>query len=115
MWRLDRRRFLQASACGLACGLAAGFLGDRLVAQAPGDRPPQAEGVRVLNPRGRVPVSFIIEDSTCLANLAYFAMPQFAEAWPDRVDYQKPWQGHAAMAFRDARISLALGLHHGGA
>jgi len=45
----------------------------------------------VLNPRTRVPVSLIIDDSTCLVNLAHFAMPQFAEVWPNRKDYQKPW------------------------
>jgi hypothetical protein len=30
----------------------------------------------VLNPYGRVPVSFIIDDSTCLANLGHFCLPQ---------------------------------------
>jgi hypothetical protein len=34
----------------------------------------------------------IIDDSTCLVNLAHFAMPQFAEVWPDRDEYKKPWQ-----------------------
>jgi hypothetical protein len=31
----------------------------------------------VLNPRARVPVSIIIDDSTCLVNLNKFAIPQF--------------------------------------
>lgn len=56
----------------------------------PGERPHQAEEVRVLNPRGRVPVSLIIDDSTCLVNLAHFCIPQFAEAFPDR--YRQPWR-----------------------
>jgi hypothetical protein len=55
----------------------------------PGERPLQAEGVRVLNPRGRVPVSLIIDDSTCLVNLAHFCIPQFAEVFPDR--YRQDW------------------------
>jgi hypothetical protein len=37
-------------------------------------------------------VSFIIDDSTCLVNMGHFCMPQFATAWPDRAEYQKPWQ-----------------------
>ena len=47
----------------------------------PGERPAQASGVEVLNPRARVPVSFIIDDSTCLVNLNRFAIPQFRAAW----------------------------------
>ena len=35
--------------------------------------------VTVLNPRNRVPLSFIIDDSTCLVNMGHFCMPQFAE------------------------------------
>lgn len=49
-------------------------------AQIAGERPPRSSGVEVLNPRGRVPVSFIIDDSTCLVNLNKFAMPQFDAA-----------------------------------
>lgn len=55
-----------------------------------GERPEPAEGVRVLNPRARVPVSLIIDDSTCLVNLAHFCIPQFAEVFPDR--YRQPWR-----------------------
>ncbi len=47
---------------------------------------------QILHPRGRSPLSFIIDDSTCLVNMAHFCMPQFAEAWPDREIYKKPWQ-----------------------
>jgi len=56
----------------------------------PGERPRQDPGVRVLNPRGRVPVSLIIDDSTCLVNLAHFGIPAFAEAWPGR--YPQDWR-----------------------
>ncbi|MBI2928839.1 MAG: hypothetical protein HYY24_24515 [Verrucomicrobia bacterium] len=48
-----------------------------MLAQAVGERPPRAADVTVLNPRARVPLSFIIDDSTCLVNLNRFAMPQF--------------------------------------
>ncbi len=57
-----------------------------------GQRPPQAAGVEVLHPCGRVPLSLFIDDSTCLVNLAHYAMPQFAAVWPDRVEYQKDWR-----------------------
>ena len=56
----------------------------------PGQRPEQDTGVKVLNPRGRVPVSLIIDDSTCLVNLAHFCIPQFAEVFPDR--YRQDWR-----------------------
>ncbi len=56
-----------------------------------GERPSQdAAGVEILNPRGRVPVSFIIDDSTCLVNLAHFCIPHFAEVFPDH--YRQPWK-----------------------
>lgn len=48
--------------------------------------------MEVLNPQGRVPMSFFIDDSTCLVNMGHFCMPQFAEAWPDRDIYKKPWK-----------------------
>lgn len=57
----------------------------------PGARPPgPPSDVTVLNPRNRVPVSLIIDDSTCLVNLAHFCIPHFAEAFPDR--YLQPWR-----------------------
>ncbi|HZP84672.1 MAG TPA: hypothetical protein VFB21_23755 [Chthonomonadaceae bacterium] len=56
----------------------------------PGERPPQDAAVRVRNPRNRVPLSFIIDDSTCLVNLAYFGIPAFSEAFPDR--YKQDWR-----------------------
>ena len=45
------------------------------------ERPIQAADVVVLNPATRVPLSFIIDDSTCLVNLNRFAMPQFDTAF----------------------------------
>ena len=79
---MNRREFLAGS---LAATAAAGALG-----QERGERPTQDDRVRVLNPRGRVPVSFIIDDSTCLVNLAHFGIPHFAEAFPDR--YKQDWR-----------------------
>ncbi len=83
----SRRDFLKTT----ALGLAGASLGSGLVrSQEPGDRPPRPEGVTVINPRGRVPVGLIIDDSTCLVNLAHFCIPQFAEVFPDR--YRQPWR-----------------------
>ena len=83
----SRRHFLQAAAAAVA---STAWLAVE-AAQVGGERPEQDASVRVMNPRDRVPVSFIIDDSTCLVNLAHFAMPQFSETWPQRLDYQKPW------------------------
>ncbi|HZO85081.1 MAG TPA: hypothetical protein VFC26_07705 [Verrucomicrobiae bacterium] len=79
---MNRREFVAASAAMLAA--------PNLLAQLAGDRPKQTPGVKVLNPHGRVPVSLIIDDSTCLVNLAHFCIPQFAEVFPDR--YMQPWK-----------------------
>jgi hypothetical protein len=49
-------------------------------------------GVRVLNPENRVPLSFIIDDSTCLVNLNKFAIPQFAAGWGSWERFQQPWR-----------------------
>ena len=46
--------------------------------------------VQILNPRKRVPVSFIIDDSTALVNMAHYGIPQFAEVFPD--NYQQDWR-----------------------
>ena len=53
-------------------------------------KPPPPNAATVLNPRGRVPVSLIIDDSTCLVNLAHFAIPAFHEVFPDR--YPQDWR-----------------------
>jgi hypothetical protein len=103
MPRATRREFLSAAGA-LA---AAGTVGpDPAAARSPGldtagvdvpdlargERPVAAPGVEVLDPMGRVPLSFIVDDSTCLVNMGHFCMPQFAEAWPERADYKKPWK-----------------------
>lgn len=46
---------------------------------------------RVLYPADRVPLSFIIDDSTCLVNMGHFCTPQFAAAFPDRAEYKRQW------------------------
>ena len=86
---LSRRECLQGIAT-LVAGAGATLSARRGLAQAHGDRPLQMEGVKVLNPRNRVPLSFIIDDSTCLVNLAHFGIPQFHETFPDR--YRQPWR-----------------------
>jgi len=83
--RLTRRNFLKTTGT-----LALAAQAPELIAQITGDRPQRADGVAVLNPRDRVPVSLIIDDSTCLVNLAHFCIPHFAEVFPDR--YQQRWQ-----------------------
>ncbi len=50
----------------------------------------EANKVEVLNPLNRVPVSFIIDDSTALVNLAYYGIPQFKQVFPDR--YNQDWR-----------------------
>ena len=85
----SRRDFLRTSAAG-AIAAGSGVFSRSLPAQEPGDRPEQDESVRVINPRGRVPVSFIIDDSTCLVNMAHFKIPQLAEVYPDQ--YLQDWR-----------------------
>lgn len=78
-----RRDFLKTMATGAAALAMPGLL-------QPGERPKQAGSVQVLNPQNRVPISFIIDDSTCLVNMAHFGIPQFHEVFPDR--YPQPWR-----------------------
>lgn len=95
MRSISRRQLLQA---GLA--VAAGSLGTRSAfAYVPsgdevplGNRPPQDPSVKVLHPRDRVPLSFIIDDSTCLVNMGAYCMPQFNSAWPQNPIYWRKWQ-----------------------
>lgn len=90
---LDRRTVIQA---GLAASFA-GYFGAQAVDASPPIKPlvvdrQLPDGVTLLHPRHRVPLSFIIDDSTCLVNMGHFCMPQFANAWPDRETYRQPWQ-----------------------
>ncbi|MEP1644751.1 hypothetical protein, partial [Rhodopirellula bahusiensis] len=94
----DRRRFLRASAWGVAAtAVSRAGIGDLAAAENPtpsaeSPLPSRPAGVEVLMPRDRVPLSFIIDDSTCLVNMGHFCNPQFAAAWPNRAEYQKPWK-----------------------
>ncbi len=80
---VNRREFLSAAA-------TASLLGSDLTNLACGAA--SIPRIEVDLPRGRVPLSFIIDDSTCLVNMGKFCMPQFATAHPERAEYKKPWQ-----------------------
>jgi hypothetical protein len=87
MYPLSRRQFIRYTGAAISAAAGAAWL----------PRPVRADQERavafeVIHPRNRVPLSFIIDDSTCLVNMAHFAMPQFAEAWPNRASYKKPWK-----------------------
>lgn len=85
---LNRRDVLRISAASIG-GISI-LPGDRWASAA--DSGTGRGAIQVLNPRGRVPLSFIIDDSTCLVNMGHFCMPQFAHAWPDRETYKQPWR-----------------------
>ena len=81
----SRRRFLTTTAItAAACSQSSAE------DNAPGKLAPTE--VRVVLPRGRVPLSFVIDDSTCLVNMGHYCTPQFATAWPQRAEYKKPWK-----------------------
>ncbi len=101
MWQTTRRGFLRAgaaAAAGLGLGTLRGLAEEEkkpgiLNLQPPGTfSSPSEPPLEVINPQGRVPLSFFIDDSTCLVNMGHFCMPQFAEAWPTRDIYKKPWK-----------------------
>ncbi len=87
--QMNRRDFVKITAMA-AVGAASVIRSRPVMAQDKGERPTQAADVTVLNPQNRVPVSFIIDDSTCLVNMAHFGIPHFATAWPDR--YKQDWR-----------------------
>jgi len=86
---MTRRGLLKMAALA-GTGVGLGSLPTRARPQQQGERPMQTSGVRVLNPQNRVPASLIIDDSTCLVNLAHFGIPQFHEIFPDR--YKQDWR-----------------------
>ena len=96
----SRRRFLRSSSAFAAATVlrprifgSAAFAAPSLVQQSPpGQRPQQDQALGLLFPRGRIPATFIIDDSTCLVNMGHFGIPQFHACYPDRPAYQKPWQ-----------------------
>jgi hypothetical protein len=66
-------------------------IGSVAIATNPFDMIPEKEvKVEVLNPYNRVPVSLIIDDSTCLVNMAYYGIPQFGEVFPE--NYKQDWR-----------------------
>lgn len=79
--KFTRRSFIKTAGLG-SLGIAAG--------QYPVGKPSIYSAVEVLNPFNRVPISLIIDDSTCLVNMAHFGIPQFAEVFPDQ--YKQEWR-----------------------
>lgn len=77
---MKRRNFLQTTSLSAASLLTAN-------SWLPGS---SAGKAKVLNPLNRVPVSFIIDDSTSLVNMAYFGIPQFGEVFPE--NYKQDWR-----------------------
>lgn len=84
----SRRLFLERASLGAMKGIALGSTIGTAWAQS---EKGSDSNVQVELPRGRVPLSFIIDDSTCLVNMGRFCMPQFAATYPERADYQRPW------------------------
>ncbi|MGB0578578.1 MAG: hypothetical protein ACPGVU_02650 [Limisphaerales bacterium] len=87
----SRRTFLKSTGALIAGGAIANGAASYFTRQ---DAPyaEQDPSVTVLNPRGRVPLSFIIDDSTCLVNMGHYCSPQFGAAFPDRDVYKKDWK-----------------------
>ena len=91
MRKRTRRYVLRAGAAAAVAGV--GLAAAHGLSAAPAtSQAARAQAGEVLGPRGRTPCSFFIDDSTCLVNMGAFCMPQFAEAWPDRAIYKKPWK-----------------------
>lgn len=89
MWHGSRRDFMRIAGAA-AAGAALGPATTSALWQV--GQPRRAEGVEILNPQGRVPLSVIIDDSTCLVNMGHFCTPQFAEARPGQDAYKKDWK-----------------------
>lgn len=75
---------------------AAAVCGSSLIATTAPGAPLPRPTAQIVLPRNRVPLAFIIDDSTCLVNMGRFCMPQFATAWPDREEYRRPWRSWPA-------------------
>lgn len=85
MANITRRDLLRAGAAVAAGGLLGHSPG---LAHGAG----QEAGVEVIYPQARIPLSFFIDDSTCLVNMGHYCMPQFAHAWAGQQIYKKPWK-----------------------
>lgn len=86
----SRRHFVQQASRAIPTAMLAQ---QNVFAQEPGERPKSTKGIEVMNPRGRVPVGLIIDDSTCLVNVNRFAMPQFDAAWGGKNKaYHRNWK-----------------------
>ena len=90
---INRRQFLAvAAAVSAGAMLRRGYAGPMPKIDL-GERPYRTPSVKVLNPYGRVPVSFVIDDSTCLVNMGHYCQPQFEEAWgKSKGRRPKPWR-----------------------
>ncbi len=87
----SRRTFLKTGGA-LIAGHSIGNAASSLFTRKDAPYAEQDPSVSVLNPRDRVPLSFIVDDSTCLVNLGYFCTPQFGAAFPEREVYKKDWR-----------------------
>src|SRR5262245_2351130 len=88
----SHRQFVKSTAAALA-GVGSGAAALSTLAQVAGERPTPCREVTVINPRGRVPVGWIIDDSTCLVNLNRFAMPQFDLTFDSKnAVYRRNWR-----------------------
>ena len=81
--KLSRRAFLKTGTV-----TTTGLFAAKYLRASPTDQ--QEITIDVLNPCNRIPVSFIIDDSTALVNMAYFGIPQFKEVFPDQ--YLQDWK-----------------------
>lgn len=89
---LTRRNFINKVAIG-GIAFSSAIKEATVAAQEMGERPVQSKDVIILNPKMRVPIGLIIDDSTCLVNLNRFAMPQFDAAFGgNNKAYKKNWR-----------------------
>jgi hypothetical protein len=85
------RRTFHKNTAGALAGAAMGLAPLSMSGQSVGVRPAtRPQSIKILTPRNRIPLSLIIDDSTCLVNMAHFGIPQFAVVFPD--EYKQPWR-----------------------
>ncbi|MGE5406343.1 MAG: hypothetical protein ACM3NR_01420 [Methanosarcina sp.] len=78
--KYNRRAFIRTAGLGSAAVVSgSSFLSS-----------PKTLKAEIVNPMNRVPVSLIIDDSTCLVNMAHFGIPQFGEVFPEQ--YRQDWR-----------------------